>query len=248
MDQKIDAIVLRSTGCGKSDRMLTVLSRERGKISVFAKYARNAKNKLHCATNPFVASQMLISDSLEIPSLKSAQIVQDFPNLSQKLLSYYCACFVLELINRTLGENQQEEAIFSLLYYTLLLLDRQDEAKALSITTMFLVKFLALEGSCFDFSHCQNCRRTLISCYNISLADGSVFCPSCTGANLYFVFLSPSQVRLYNTFVSVDIESSARVKELSPGDMQALFRALYVYFSHTYQLRLKSYSILEPLL
>lgn len=248
MNEKIDAIVIRCVACGKSDRMLTVMSRDAGKISVFAKYAQNAKNRLHSATNLFVASQMLVDTKLEIRKLQSCEIVNDFAKLSTKLSNYYCACFIAETVLKVLGENQAESTVFSLLYYTLLFLNEAKEEQALLFGVCFLAKFLAMQGAYFDFSLCHLCAGPIQGGCRLSFDDGAVYCMDCVGDAPALVQVGAKTRMLYARLVHENIED---VHKLQGGDgrvMRQLFSLLYNYLSYTYQVQIKSFSVLESLI
>ena len=53
MESKVDALVLRTANYGESDKMITLFSLQKGKISAAAKGVRKAKAKLAFAASPF---------------------------------------------------------------------------------------------------------------------------------------------------------------------------------------------------
>ena len=70
---KISGIVLSVYPVGESDRRLTILSKERGKLQVFARGCRKVKSPLHAIAQPLVAGEFMISDSRTYSYLASGE-------------------------------------------------------------------------------------------------------------------------------------------------------------------------------
>ena len=58
--RKVNGVVLRELQMKESDKVITVLTRELGVISIYAKGAMRLKNKFHSSTGLFTYSEFVI--------------------------------------------------------------------------------------------------------------------------------------------------------------------------------------------
>ena len=62
MEIKVDALVLRTADFGENDKMLTLFSLQRGKLSAAAKGVRKAGAKLRFAAQPFCFAEYVLAE------------------------------------------------------------------------------------------------------------------------------------------------------------------------------------------
>ena len=68
-----DAVVIRERQSGEADRLLTLLTRDRGVINAFAKGACRPKNKLHSSTQLFSYASFTLYEGKSISVNEAAQ-------------------------------------------------------------------------------------------------------------------------------------------------------------------------------
>ena len=74
-----NAIVLRRIDLGEKDRILTLYTRELGKLSAVAKGSRRPGSKLGGASEPFTYSKMLLATGRDLDIVSQADIKESFP-------------------------------------------------------------------------------------------------------------------------------------------------------------------------
>jgi len=118
---KIEGIVLRRKNFGEADRILTVLSRESGKIIVKAPGVRRIPSRRSSHVELLNLSELTLYRSSRsfMPLVTEAQTLEDFSSIKDNLQKIGYAYYICELINGLCPENQENKGVFFHLKSTL---------------------------------------------------------------------------------------------------------------------------------
>ena len=118
---KIEGIVLKRRNLGEADRILTVLSKESGKISVKAPGVRRIPSRRSSHVELLNHSQFTLyaSSKTFMPIVTEAQTLEDFSEIKSDLHKIGYAYYICELINGLCADNQENRSIFYHLKSTL---------------------------------------------------------------------------------------------------------------------------------
>ncbi|MBI2613619.1 MAG: DNA repair protein RecO [Candidatus Levybacteria bacterium] len=127
---KIEGIVLKRRNLGEADRILTVLSRESGKIFIKAPGVRRIPSRRSSHVELLNLSQLTLYKSSRsfMPLVTEAQTLEDFSLIKSSLRKIGCAFYICELINGLCPENQENKSVFFHLKSTLLALNETSNA------------------------------------------------------------------------------------------------------------------------
>ena len=116
---ELTAMVIRSSSVGEYDRRLVMMTRERGKITAFARGAKRPGNSLMGPCRPFAFGTYKVFEGRDSYSLQSAQVSRYFEELTQDVeLSCYGQYF-LEMADYYTRENLDGSAMLLLVYQSL---------------------------------------------------------------------------------------------------------------------------------
>ncbi len=118
---KIEGIVLKRRNLGEADRVLTVLSRDSGKISIKAPGVRRIPSRRSSHVELLNHSQFTLysGDKTFMPIVTEAQTLEDFSGVKNNLQKIGYAYYICELINGLCADNQENRSVFYHLKSTL---------------------------------------------------------------------------------------------------------------------------------
>lgn len=112
----LSGMVLSSMPVGEFDRRIVLLTKERGKISAFARGARRPKSQLVAATNPFVSGDFDVYEGRDSYTVHGADIKNYFEELTSDLELVWYGYYFLEIAEYFSLENNDETERLILLY------------------------------------------------------------------------------------------------------------------------------------
>lgn len=179
---KTKGIVIGVANSSDNDRILTVLTPDLGKISVFCKGAKKSKNALLSCSEYLAFSDMIIFKSPnDTYSLNSAEIIELFYNVRIDIEKLSYVSTITKIIYDVTQENQSCEQVLQLLLNTIYVLSETDKSLDLILLT-FELRLLALIGFMPKISKCVSCEdkvTTAMDKFYFSIRDDGVKCSAC---------------------------------------------------------------------
>lgn len=173
-------IVLRAIPYGEADLILTLFSREHGRIDARAYGARSLKSKYRAACQPFCLAEFEFYLKNDRRSVKSADVRSSFSGLQTDYCRYLAGCTILELAEKSLqGAGPEErEQLFVLLVHTLSAL-QSFEGQTDYLLLFFYVRAVQLMGVFPSLHACVHCGAPVGDSVRWSAADGGCVCSRC---------------------------------------------------------------------
>ena len=117
--ESVTGLILKSGPIGEYDKRVVILTRERGKISAFAKGARKPANKLSGRTDPFFFGSFKIYEGRNSYTISDAEISEYFTPFRSDYEASVYGTYFLEIADYFTRENNDEERILTLLFLSL---------------------------------------------------------------------------------------------------------------------------------
>jgi DNA repair protein RecO len=145
-----DAIVLRARKHGETSKIVSLYSCEFGKIDVIAKGARDIKSKFGGTLEAFAETRVLFYKKERADPglylLSKADLLRSNSKLLGSLEHIEAATSIIELVVRSMHDEEENRALYNLLSTTLRKLDEVEVAALDAIVFYFEVQFAQLLG------------------------------------------------------------------------------------------------------
>ena len=180
IQSKLTGIVLSEFPLGENDKRLTILTREKGKISVISRGCRKAKSHLHALSQAVTYGDFLVSEGRNYNYLTSGECRDSFGYVKNDLDRILYSTYFAELAEYFTVENQDEREILNLLFLTFSAMKKALIPLSL-IRRIFEFRILMAAGLGMQCNHCVSCgseeNLTILSPW-----QGGMICSSCAGS------------------------------------------------------------------
>ncbi len=158
MQEKVTGMVLSGTPVGENDKRIVILTKERGKISAFARGARRAKSPLLAACEPFTFGEFSVYRGRDSYTVSSVDVKNYFSELRDELEDIYMGMYFCEVADYFTRENLDAREVLKLLYQSLRALKVPSLNRVL-VKTIFEFKMIAVNGEAPRLFACIGCGK-----------------------------------------------------------------------------------------
>ena len=176
----VGGLVLRVTDTKESDKILTVLTAELGRISVIARGARQKNSRLAAASQLFAWSEMTLYKRGEWYYLSAADPMELFAGLQTDLVRLSLAAYLSELTEFVAGEDTPAPELLRLLLNGLYALSALKKPPT-AVKPAFTFRLLALAGFEPMVDGCAVCGAETAEQPMLDVVQGVVHCRRCGG-------------------------------------------------------------------
>ncbi len=141
----VTGIILKQTPVGEYDRHISLLTKERGKVSAFARGARKPGGRLAAATGPFCFGSFKLYQGRSAYTLAEAEIQNYFEELRTDYVGACYGMYFAEVADYYARENNDERELMKLLYQSLRALGVKSLSRSL-VRCIFECRAIAVNG------------------------------------------------------------------------------------------------------
>ncbi len=142
---ELTGMVMKSTPVGEYDKRLVILTRQRGKITAFARGARRPGSMLMGPSRPFAFGTFRLFERRDSYNLQGAEITQYFDELASDMEGTCYGQYFLEFADYYAREGLEGTAMLLLLYQSMRALLKPSIPNSL-IRRIFELKVMVLNG------------------------------------------------------------------------------------------------------
>lgn len=171
----VDGIVLQARDYGRGSKLLTLLTRQKGKLTATAQGAGSLKSRLKACAAPFTYSTFMLFKNGDRYSVDSAEVHELFYGLTKEIERLTLGQYFLEVCARVAREETEEEELLRLLLNSLYLLSRDGDPAHVKL--VFELRCAAVCGFMPDFESCSVCGERRAGWLDVR--TGRLVCAQC---------------------------------------------------------------------
>ncbi len=176
---RVEAIVIKHTNSGEADRIVTLFSRQQGKLRAVARGVRKIRSRRAGHLEPFTHVSLQLAKSKSMPIVTQAETIDAHLTLRDDLAMLGYASYIAELLDKFTYEEGENVSLFNLYRDSLLRLSEPD-ADPLVVIRYYEIRLLDLTGFRPDLTQCVLCGEEIqAEDQYFSAAEGGVVCPAC---------------------------------------------------------------------
>jgi DNA repair protein RecO (recombination protein O) len=163
---------------GEADRIVTLFSRDEGKIRAVAKGVRRSTSRSAGHLEPFTLSDILFAVGKELDIISQADTLESFRTVREDLELTTHAYYLAEMVDLLTEDRQENRAVYDILIGGLRALAEAVDVRLVLIA--FHLQLLEALGYRPELRECVSCRSEIQPERNhFSALLGGVVCPMC---------------------------------------------------------------------
>ena len=153
-----EAVVLRTHKLGEADRIITLLTRQRGKVRAVAKGVRRTTSRWGSRLEPFAHVDLQLAEGRSLDVITQAETLEPFNSrLGMDYDRYTAGTVMLETADRLVTEEGEPAVQQFLLLVGGLRVMAGGEHGAKQVLDSYLLRSLSVAGYAPSFDHCVQC-------------------------------------------------------------------------------------------
>lgn len=205
MTEKYNALVIRTCDYGESDRIIDVLTADRGKLTISVKGARSMRGKLSFCAHIMFYGELTVYEKDGRRWLREASSIRDFYDIDMGIGRLALAAYILEVAADVTVEGEDCSGMLTLTLNVLHVLIGGERPIEL-VKAVFELRCAAESGFLPPDRGCIECGKFGDGYFNI--LDGDFVCRDCfdeieEASRRYYVEISnPTRVAMFYICVS----------------------------------------------
>ncbi|KAB2333903.1 DNA repair protein RecO [Bacillus mesophilum] len=243
MLEKCEGIVIRTANYGESNKIVTLYTREWGKVGMMARGAKKPNSRLSAVTQPFTYGYFLMQRGSGLGTMQQGEMISSMRSIKEDIFLTAYAAYIVELLDRSVEDRKPNPFLFELLFQSLNLINEGYDPDI--IMNIFEMKMLNTLGLYPVLNQCAVCGST-DGHFSFSIREGGLICHRCLEKDPYHYKLSPAAVRLLRVFYYFDLSrlGDISVKEETKAELKKIITA---YYDENSGLNLKSKKFLNQM-
>ena len=208
---KTPAVIIRRARLKEADRVITLFTKELGKVSAVAKGVRKAKSKLAGHLETLTYTDITLARGKNLDTIIGSQTLSPYLSIRNSLERTAYALYFTELVYHFAPEGQVNTTLFGLLVETLETLGATANPELLA--RYFELNLLKDLGYRPELRRCLGCGAELKAVTNyFAPASGGVLCPDCAASNPTAYPVSVSGLKVMRFLLENKFEAAMRLK------------------------------------
>ncbi len=206
----LEAVVIRSRNLGEADRLVTLYSRQHGKVRAVARGARRPRNRLRAGVELFTHGDYLLFANKGLDNISQCEIVESFRQIREDLVKAAAGAYVLELLDVLTEEGEPKGDLFPYLLAVLQALSMGEDLEL--VLRAVEVGLLARLGYGPELRACVNCGGPLEEGTGFSVLQGGALCGRCRCSDPDAFSVTPGTLATLNYLLKTPFDRATKLR------------------------------------
>ena len=174
----VDGLVIRESSVGDHDKLITLLTADKGQLRVMAKGARSPRSKIGAATQLFSYGNYELYAKGELYWVRGASLNESFFGLRTRVDALFLASYLCEVACEITGEGVPAEEVLRMTLNSLYAIDKQLKPTE-QIKAVYELRAAGLSGYMPDLHACERCGEVHPVYSYLDVMNGALICRDC---------------------------------------------------------------------
>ena len=243
MLQGVEAIVIKTQNYGETHKIITVFTKQLGKITALSRGANRPKSRLSAISQPFIAAELLLYVRSGLSTVQQGSLIESFRKIREDIEKTAYTAFIIELTDKTLQTREPDPFIYNELLQTLTWIN--DKEEYMVPVMMYELKMFAKAGISPVLHQCVSC-----SCQDVpfvfSVQEGGLLCDACRALDEHAFVLGPAVLRILPVLQSASLQQVGSIS-VQDKNIHTLRLILDQYYDRFGGYKLKSKRFIDQL-
>lgn len=226
---KTRGIVISSKDFKDSDKLVTIFSLELGLIHARLHGVKKSGAKLAFACQPFALIEFMLIQKSGFYTVINASSIDQFFEITSDFDNYIFMLACLEVVEKTVKENDLQKELFLLLLNSLKLVC-YEKVSAMTVFIKFMLEAMNFLGFKIELDECSCCSSELVKGdYRFSFDYNGLICSNCAN-KIDFLELTDGEVAILKNINSVSFDNLKNLKFTSRNNIVSVISFLCKIF------------------
>jgi DNA repair protein RecO (recombination protein O) len=235
---------LKRINYGETDRILTLYTREHGRLSAIAKGCRRPTSRLAAGTELFTYGRYMLATGKTLEIVSQSETRESFPSIRADMHRIAYATYIMELVNETIEDREASPDVFDTTLSSLYMLEGGIDPEI--VTRAFEMQLMAMSGYRPRLDTCARCGNPLGEkvCFSPSL--GGVVCCECGPLPDDAMDIHANTLTTLSALLTAE-PAQLRSMRLPAGVMEQMANVMRWYIRYRLERELKSVEFIQAL-
>lgn len=203
--------VIKTQDYRDTSLLITVFTRDYGKLRAIVKGGRDGRNKLGSSLEPFSLNEMTIyrRKRSDLHLITKADLIENYNAIRKDLEVLATATYFMELIDQMIDAHPHPE-IFNMLPQVFDFMKEGNSPKRAA--RIFEIKLLAHLGFMPELTHCIRCQKANFDPIYFSISSGGIVCSNCRHEEAPLLLISQGAILFLKAAATKSFQELQMVK------------------------------------
>ncbi len=210
-----EGVILKHKDYREADRIITIFTKEVGKLKAVARGSRKITSKLAGNLEPFTVSKLAFVRGRTFDTVTASDVTVNYRSLKERLSDVWIAGYISEVIDSSLVDNQRDVRVYKLLREVFDYID----AGSMTVSTRsavvwyFVWRQLAFVGYQPELYSCLKCGLRITAQDNFfSFRRGGLICSRCKQGSAEGQPVSRNAIKIIRIALEHTLEEISNIK------------------------------------